>query len=234
MTKFTTRRALTARLATFIFITPVLLAGVTACTGITPDTFWRVTPDSTPTHPDALRQYDQRIDIGGRLSVQYLQNNEPQAVHLNFSWSQRPDFTLISLFSPTGQTLATIQIDPAGAQLTESGKPPRFATDVNQLVLDALGWPLPIAGLRYWLQGFVGTESLTSQTESGSSATIRAVTSEHTSLRADGWDLHYPLWTTGSGKNTTAIRPKRLDLSRQTEQAGLVSLRVVIDTSESL
>ena len=180
---------------------------------------------ATTLQPVAVRRYHPQIDISGRLSAQYQQNDQQQAVHINFSWSQRPQLTLISLDSPLGQTLATIQITPEGAQLTESGKAPRFANDVDQLVNDALGWPLPIAGLSEWLQGFIRTGT----------TPIIAVTPDQTNLHADGWELQYPAWVmeknANSSENNPVLRPKRLDLSRQTEHVGLVSLRIVIDES---
>ncbi len=168
-----------------------------------------------PVNESALtpRQFHQKIDISGRLSAQYQQGKQAQAVHISFTWSQQADNTFITLGSPTGQTLATIQLDANGAQLNQSGQAPRFAVDVNQLILDALGWPLPVASLRDWLQGFISADHRT------------PITTEPHTLYAEGWELSYPSWQI---EGDTA-RPRRLDLSRQTEQAGLVSLRIAID-----
>jgi outer membrane lipoprotein LolB len=175
---------------------------------------------STPTAVNSFqpRQYHQQIDLSGRLSVQYEQNNKPQAIHTNFDWSQTPQQTTITLGSPTGQTLAMLLINAQGAQLNQGDKPPQFAVDANQLMLNTLGWPLPVAGLRDWLQGFID-------------ATHRvAITSANpdTYFLVDGWMVSYTVWENENAKNNTE-RPKRIDLKRQTEQAGLVSIRIVID-----
>jgi outer membrane lipoprotein LolB len=134
---------------------------------------------------------------------------------VNFDWVQSPDQTQISLSGPTGQTVATILINAQGAQLTEAGKPPRFASDINQLSTDVLGWPLPVAGLRDWLQGFLNAEHNTLITKATSAG----------AFNVDGWQMRYVSWDSSADLE----RPKRLDLSRQTEQVGLVSLRIVVD-----
>ncbi len=164
---------------------------------------------------NSSRAYAQKIEVSGRLSAQYESMSGPQSIHINFTWSQTPEQTLISLGSPTGQTVATILINDQGALLTQTDKPPRSANDPNQLFLEMLGWPLPIAGLRDWLQGFIKPDHQLAATPSDTNR----------SFNAEGWDLRYPTWEI----DQHSARPKRIDLSRQTEQAGLVSLRVVID-----
>jgi len=170
---------------------------------------------STPTaNTLSPRHYHQQIDMAGRLSVQYEKNNQPQALHINFTWSQTPQQTLITLASPTGQTLATILVNAQGAQLSQADRPPQFARDVNQLMANTLGWPLPVNGLRDWLQGFVDATHHVAITSANADT-----------FSVDGWNLIYKSWEIESNVE----RPKRLDVTRQTEQAGLVSLRIVID-----
>ncbi|MDP5007819.1 MAG: outer membrane lipoprotein LolB, partial [Glaciimonas sp.] len=106
----------------------------------------------------APRPYYQAIDISGRLSVRYEQNGKEQAMHGSFTWAQTGELTVVTLLSPLGQTLATINITPTHATLQQAGQPLRSATNVDQLTTQALGWPLPIAGLRDWLQAF-GTDN---------------------------------------------------------------------------
>jgi len=161
------------------------------------------------------RVYQQQIDMSGRLSAQYEANYREQSITVNFTWSQSPDQTLISLLSPTGQTVATILISAQGAQLTQTDKPPRFAKDVDQLSTDVLGWPLPVAGLRDWLQGYLNAAH---------AIQITKATSDK-AFNVDGWQLRFVSWQNESQFE----RPKRLDLSRQTDQVGLVSLRIVVD-----
>lgn len=164
------------------------------------------------------RPYHNAIGIDGRLSVRYQQNGRDEAVHGSFAWHQAPERTMIELRSPIGQTVAAIDVIPALATLTQAGQPKRQASDVNALTADALGWPLPVAGLRDWLQGF-GVDA-NGQRFAVSPGGPRQVTT------GDGWRITYDAW---QEENGGISRPRRIDLERDTDQAGPVALRIVID-----
>ena len=87
--------------------------------------------------------YSETIDIGGRFTTQYEQNGKPQSISGSFEWSQTPQQTTVTLLSPLGQTVATIISTPQGATLTQADRAPRSAANVDALVADTLGWPLP-------------------------------------------------------------------------------------------
>ncbi len=175
------------------------------------------------TTPAALRPYYKAIDVSGRLSVRYEQNDKEQAVYGSFTWSQALDHTVVTLLSPLGQTLATINITPDLSTLQQAGQPIRTAADVDQLTSEALGWPLPIAGMRDWLQAF-GNDSKNQRFNLNPTSDSSAVTSVTTS---DHWLIQYTNWQTGADNSGYA---KRIDLSRNTEQAGPVAIRIVIDS----
>ena len=116
--------------------------------------------------------------------------------------------------------LARSLSSPTGATIRQAGQTPRSATDPNALAQQALGWPLPVAGLRDWLQGFANDTS--GKRVSASSDNTAVINTD------DGWQLQYASWepaVTGAG-----TRPKRIDLTRTTIEAGQVSIRIVIDT----
>jgi len=189
---------------------PLLAAG---CAGIS-------TTPQLPAQAGIVRNYQQAIDITGRMSVRYQQYGRDEALHGSFEWQQRPGKTQLTLSSPLGQTLAQIAILPDGATLTQSGQPPLAAANADALTVQALGWPLPVSGLRDWLQGHV--------TERSGKKRIATPQDENTDIETiDGWRIRYAAWD-----NAAAPRPRRIDLSRSTEQAGEVALRLVIDTYE--
>jgi len=199
------------RSAACVLALPLWLAG---CASIAPPA-----PSLGTTAP--LRTYQDNIELGGRLSVRYQQNGSEQAVHGSFSWSQAPGHTHVVLASPLGQTIAEIDVTPDAATLMQANQPPRVAADVDTLATETLGWPLPVAGLRDWLQGFVA----------GANGARQAVpvTSDAT-LDSDGWRIRYASW---QQDGTAPPQPKRLDLERE-GSTGPVAIRIVIDTRQTL
>lgn len=176
------------------------------------------TPTTDMTPPATARHYHPAIDMAGRLTVRYQKNGQEQAVHGSFTWAQSPARTDITLLSPLGQTLATIATDASGATLMQSGHAARRATDVDALAAEALGWPLPVSGLRKWLQGYAD----------GADAQPFIATPGNDSVTTrDGWRIRYVSWQNTDG-SPPAI-PKRIDMERDSAAAGTVALRVVID-----
>jgi outer membrane lipoprotein LolB len=170
-----------------------------------------------------LRPYRQNIELEGRLSLRYQQNHEERSVHGSFTWAQKNGQTTLRLLSPLGQTLAVIEIKPGLATLTQSGQAPRSAADADRLTAQTLGWPLPIAGLRDWLQGFATDadgKAFVAHAPAGSDDAVGVTT-------RDGWRIQYLNWQAGTTNG--AAMPKRIDLERYTEQAGEVAIRIVID-----
>lgn len=198
--------------AALLALSALLTAG---CAGLTPRSDTAMTPQAMQTATP--RHYRDTLDLDGRLSVQYQRNNQDESLHGSFTWRQTAQRNAITLLSPLGQTLATITVEPGSATLTESGKAPRTASDVDALAAQSLGWPLPVAGLRDWLQGFA--------TDANGRRFVASPDADSVTT-SDGWRLHYVSW---DDSDPADIRPRRIDLARETEQAGDVSIRIVID-----
>lgn len=202
------------------FLASILAAVLaTGCAGLPPAS----APSAIDTATAPRRAFHDAIDIGGRLALRYEKDGREQAIDGKFTWTQEGARLLVTLLTPFGQTLATIDVTPQDAVLTQSGQPPRREPDVDLLTASALGWPLPIAGLRTWLQGFAtdsaGQAYFATANASGDAAYVKT---------GDGWLLHYTTWESASA-DSPAPHPKRIDLQRMTAQAGNVALRIVID-----
>jgi outer membrane lipoprotein LolB len=197
---------------TALALSAMLLAG---CAGITPQA--DNTSPADITQAAANRTYRDAIDFDGRLSVQYQQNDKDESIHGSFTWHQTAQKNTITLLSPLGQILATIDVESDSATLTQSGHPPRTAPDVDELAIQSLGWPLPIGGLRTWLQGFA--------VDANNKPFIATPANNKVTTR-EGWQIQYVTW---DESNPAQIHPKRIDLTRQTEQAGNVAIRIVLD-----
>lgn len=189
---------------------------LTACASVPPP----ATPTGQSPSSAIAQAFHDTIDLSGRLSVRYQGNNKEEAVHGSFTWSQSSAQTIVTLLSPLGQTMAVIEVTPNGATLAQSGQPVRTATDVNTLTASTLGWPLPVAGLRDWLQGFA--------LDTNGRRFIAAPSASEVTTQ-DGWRIRYANWISDNA-SPAQNRPKRIDLAHSTEQAGDVSIRIVIDT----
>lgn len=199
------------------FVTYLSYLGLTAslllsaCSTLAP-----ATQTSTSAGTMAKRQYQERLLISGRMQVRYQQNNKEQSLPGSFEWKQEQDSTTIELISPLGQTMASISQNASGATLQQAGQAPRTADNLDNLLTETLGWPLPVGGLRDWLQGY--TRAANGQREA-------LMAQDNLIIKADGWQLRYVTWIDEGGQ----LRPKRIDLQRYTEQAGEVSMRLAID-----
>jgi len=169
-----------------------------------------------PEGPLGERNYQSTISVGGRLSVRYQQGGQPQSLQGKFRWQQQGERTNITLYSPLGQTLAAIEITPGLAVMAQSDGEKRQAPNVTALTQEVLGWPMPVDGLRYWLQGFV-------QNTNGK-LDMASPESTH-SFQSDGWRVRYVSWQ----HNARIQYPKRFDMERTTVEAGNIVLRLVID-----
>ncbi|HEX2530462.1 MAG TPA: lipoprotein insertase outer membrane protein LolB [Burkholderiaceae bacterium] len=194
-----------------------LALSLVACAGIPPRTIPGVTPAT-----QVVPEFHDVLDLDGRLSVSYQQNGRDEAVHGSFVWVQTPGHTTVHLLTPFGQTMAAIDVTPQAATLTQAGRPPRIAQDADALAAETLGWPLPISGLRHWLQGFV----IDAQGRHIFAAVQNTGTASFTTR--DGWRVRYVSWASAA-PSSAQNRPKRIDLDRSTTQAGKVSIRIVID-----
>ena len=157
----------------------------------------------------------ERIDLAGRFSVQYRKDGRDESAHGSFRWQQDGGSARVELLSPLGQTLATIDVTPESATLTSAGQAPRIASDANALAVMLLGWPLPVTGLRDWLQGCTRDAR----------GKRYAVASEGITT-PDGWRIAYPVWEADG----SVRRPKRIDLQHKGNSAVTdIALRLVLD-----
>lgn len=170
---------------------------------------------STTQHA-ANRSYQEAIQLSGRISIQYQQNEQEQSLTVNFEWQQDKDRIEIILISPTGQTIAKIKQDAQAASLEQPKQETLWAADIERLLNDNLGWSIPVVGLKSWLQGF---------DLQADGRQVAIPTNENFLLQSQGWDLRFVTWQERSG----SIVPKRLDLKRSTPEFGEVKIRITVD-----
>lgn len=161
------------------------------------------------------------VEVTGRFSIHYSRDDKPEAVHGKFTWIQTPTQTQIALLSPLNQIVAKIEITPESAIFTPAGQAPRSAKNVDELVTHELGWPLPISGMKTWMQACaIDAEG---KTFIGSPDNDKVTTKE-------GWKIQYVNW---QQDENIPLRPRRIDLQRNVEiptTINNISIKLVIDT----
>lgn len=163
-----------------------------------------------PAPPGALAARATAFELTGRLSARH--GND--ALSANFRWTHEAQRDELDLSSPLGQTIARLSGDASGVRLQTPDGKVETASDWAALTTRALGWPLPVEGLAFWIQGVP---------RDGVPATVdRASDGVPAALRQDGWSVVYQAFEPGSDG---VSRPKRLTLDYAD-----VELRIAVDS----
>lgn len=170
---------------------------------------------TAPLSQSTVGDYRDTIELAGRLAVSYQKDGQPANLNGNFTWSQQPGRIDVALSSPFSQ-IAAISVTPQQATLTEAGREPLVARDIDTLTAQALGWALPVAGLRDWLQGYaVGADG----------KRFLASPANNSVTTNDGWRLRFASW---QDEKAAHPLPKRIDAARTTA-SGELEIRIIIN-----
>jgi outer membrane lipoprotein LolB len=150
----------------------------------------------------------------GRFAVGYTdQYGVARNAYGNFQWQETGETVRLQLLTPLGQTLAIIESAPGSATLELPNQPPQTAPDVTELMQHALGFALPVDGLRYWLQPSPAPASK-AQTEADASGRLAHLTQ-------DGWTIDYIAYA-----DAPRSAVKRVNLTRATPP---LDIKLVLD-----
>lgn len=148
-------------------------------------------------------------ELTGRLSARH----GADALSASFRWRHDGDVDELELASPLGQTLAQLSGSSGGVRLITADGRLESAADWQTLTVRGLGWPLPVKGLSYWVQG-IPRDGAPFSIEAGDVAAAGV-------LRQDGWTVVYNAF---EADRDGVRRPSRMTLSYAD-----VELRLVID-----
>lgn len=144
------------------------------------------------------------FDVVGRVLI----SGEGRAFSSNLRWRHDEAGDELWLMSPVGQTLAHMVADASGAVLTTPDLQEYRDRSVENLTRRALGWSLPLNGLRHWIQAapMPGGNPVSSRDDAG-----RLLL-----LEQEGWRIQYDY------PDATAVLPRRVDLSSNGQRIRLV------------
>src|SRR5271169_1070923 len=167
--------------------------GVAAVLGsCVPAVLERAAPDVAP--PAALAAFD----VTGRMSVRH----GSAGLSASFRWSHANERDELELASPLGQTVALLSGDSSQVRLQAADGRVSTADGWGALTEQGLGWPLPVQGLSFWIQG-TSRPGAQFSVEAGDDGRVAV-------LRQDGWTIVYQAYTQTAD---AAWRPSRLTLT---------------------
>ena len=106
-------------------------------------------PGHAPSATQQAVQPGQHFTASGRFALRH----EDGSAAGRFSWQRQGESDSILLSDPLGRGIAEIVRTADGTRLTTADQRSLSAADADTLVHDALGYPLPVAGLSSWLIG---------------------------------------------------------------------------------
>lgn len=137
--------------------------------------------------------------LTGRIAV----SAEGEGWSAGLHWWQSGEDYRISVFDALGRTLARIQGRPGGVRLRTAEGRQAEAADAERLLAEALGWELPLRGLRYWVRGLPLPNQPLTRLQLDADGRPRL-------LEQDGWSVSYPRYQTADH----AALPGRVVLER--------------------
>lgn len=144
------------------------------------------------------------FSLNGRISVQHGEDSFSGTL----DWVANGTIDDLLFSTPLGQGIASLTRTPEGVVLTPAGKQPVHAQTADDLTEKTLGFRLPLAGLRFWIQGHPDPKRPFQSTISENGGIAQ--------LRQDGWVIDYLQYREN--------RPRKIHVTRE----GL-EIRLVID-----
>ena len=146
--------------------------------------------------------------LAGRIVV----NTEEDGWNGELYWSQRADGYGIQFSAPFGQGAFQLDGSVKGVEMRFSDGKTFQAADAESLLVEQLGWHLPLAGFQYWVTGIPTPES--------ASVLNYGPDGRLASLQQDQWKVTYPEYSAIGG----VMMPRKVFLENHE-----LSVRLVID-----
>ena len=170
---------------------------------------------------DAQRAYERHVEtLSARqvwtLTARVAVRHEEERWHANLRWQQNQDAFDIQLYGPLGRQIAHLQGDTGAVVLRMPDGQRLEASEPSALMQQAVGWSMPVAGMRYWLMGLSAPQAPIQAKALNEAGLLQE-------LAQQDWTIQYDRYQDASGQ----IMPQRLQMQWQDTQ-----LRVVADSWE--
>jgi len=136
--------------------------------------------------------------LSGRISL----DDGKEGGSGSLRWGVGPRTSELDFHGAMGRGAWHLSISPELVVLREANGERQEADDVDELVRQRLGWPVPVAALGWWVRGLVAPGDVDSVQLDRRGRPVR--------LAQDGWRVKFERYTTGEGESL----PLRLDARR--------------------
>lgn len=145
-------------------------------------------------------------EFSGKIGVKVPERIDSAVIN---RWKQDEAQFIIDLSSAIfGLGATRIEGNPNYIVMTESGEAPIISYQPTELIQQHIGWPLPIAQLRYWVKGIPAPIQTTEDQ-------IKAIkfngNGELSQLNQNGWQINYSKYTLFNNINL----PRKIILRQQ-------------------
>ena len=138
------------------------------------------------------------------------------------SWDNKPDRWRIRLSGPLGQGTVQLTGTPEEVILARSDGSKVRAMNADQLLERALGWRMPVSGLRYWMKGDIDPSVPADALVVGDAGLLEGV-------RQSGWTVRIPSYMDAKG----IVMPREIILTNPRVDARITVRRWRVTPTES-
>lgn len=134
-------------------------------------------------------------------------------------WDVKSDNSELDFHGAMGRGAWHLQIGPEGAVLKDANGTEQTASAVNDLILDRMGWPIPVDALQWWVRGLAAPGDIEDEKLDPEGLLI--------SLEQFGWSVDFSRYDSVAG----VVLPKRLNATRDNYRVKLAISRWQMDMS---
>jgi len=144
-------------------------------------------PEQVWNEQRARREAITNWGITGKLAI----NTPVKSGTASFNWRHAPQHDSLDIRGPLGSGHARLESNSEGVSLTDSTGKQYSDQNAETLLMNALGWEIPVGGLQAWVRGVPLADVLHVYELDDSGRLAKLI--------QDGWEIRYRGWTEVNG-----------------------------------